>query len=233
MIHPMPNKLICLSLAAIVFTSCDKKETTPNPDNTSPQKPQAETRAYAPKTLENPAPAPSDSSAPKPGNPPDAATIQSAGTAASNDSPEAVTAEQTIAKYKASGIPGLPQHVTEKILANAAMTESYDDQLNIIAQQTSAWRRINTFREGEHPIPEHMRMMLIERLAKKHGDSWINMIPELDEQIAASAKVDELRAKGIPGLSSDESHEIIIKAMEKYGPDYKAILSVANQSAKK
>ncbi len=59
------------------------------------------------------------------------------------------------------------------------------------------------------------------------------MVPELDEQIAASARVMEFRLKGIPGLSPDESQDLIIEAIEKHGPDYKAILSVIDQSAGK
>lgn len=78
-----------------------------------------------------------------------------------------------------------------------------------------------------------MRMMLLERLSNNHGDSWHDMPPEIDEQVAASAKVDELCANGILGMTSEESHDIIIKVIEKHGPDYKAILTVAGESAAK
>jgi hypothetical protein len=78
-----------------------------------------------------------------------------------------------------------------------------------------------------------MRTALLEKLSMKHGESWKDMVPELDEQVAASARVMELRLKGIPGMSPDESQDLIIHALEKHGSDYKAILSIAEQSAGK
>jgi hypothetical protein len=59
------------------------------------------------------------------------------------------------------------------------------------------------------------------------------MVPEIEEQIAASRKVMEFRMKGIPGMSADESHDLMIQAIERYGADYKSILSIAEKSAKK
>lgn len=209
----------CLSFAAFALVSCDKSREQTQPAGTStPPKTQVETKAAVPKIT--PPTAPAQNASPQGGAP-------------AKQASEPLTAEQTIATYKSNGIPGIPRHISDKILADAAKTESYDDQLNIITQQTAAWRHINTFSESDGPIPEHMRRMLLERLYSKHGDSWINMVPELDEQIAASAKVDQLRANGIPGLSEDESQELIISAMVKYGPDYKAIVAFAEQAAKK
>ena len=138
-----------------------------------------------------------------------------------------------IEKFTSSGIARIPKDVSDKIIADATKTGASEDQVNIITQQAAAWHHINKFKEDATDIPDHMRMALLEKLATKHGDSWINMVPELDEQVAASAKVMELRLKGIPGMSPDESQDLIIKAIEKYGSDYKAILTVAEQSAKK
>jgi hypothetical protein len=56
------------------------------------------------------------------------------------------------------------------------------------------------------------------------------MVPELDEQVAASVRVMEIRLNGIPGMSPDESQDLLIKALETHGPDYKTILSIAGQS---
>lgn len=226
----MEIKLAYLSLAAFMFASCDKSGNNSDSDSTPSNKSQIENRADAPANPPKPAHETSD---PTTGHPADPATTRPAETAPANGPSDPLTAEQTIAKYKSDGIPGIPRQVSDKILADAAKTESNDDQLNIITRQTTAWRHINTFRENDGPIPEHMRRMLLERLETKHGDSWIDIVPELDEQIAANVKVDQLRANGIPGMSEDESQNLIIDAIGKYGPDYKAILSVAEQAAKK
>ena len=78
-----------------------------------------------------------------------------------------------------------------------------------------------------------MKPALLERLSKKHGGSWKDVTTELDEQVAASVRVMELRLNGIPGMSPDESQDLFIKALETYGPDYKTILSIADQNARK
>ena len=58
-------------------------------------------------------------------------------------------------------------------------------------------------------MPDHMKLVLLEKLSKKHGESWMDMVPEVDEQLAASAKVMELRLNGIPGMSPDESQDLL------------------------
>jgi hypothetical protein len=234
------NKLTCLSLAALVFTACDKSGTKTTPDDSTPKKPEVENRTEAPTITDKPAPAPRDApdaNIRKPIDPPishpaDTSVIRPAGTAP-GDAWDSLTAEQMIGKFNSSGIARMPKDISAKILADAASAGTPEDQIQIITQQAAAWHHINKFKEDVTGLPDHMRMMLLERLSTKHGDSWMNMVPELDEQVAASAKVDELRSNGIPGMSPDESQDLFIKAIEKYGPDYKAILSFANQSAKK
>lgn len=238
----MQNKLTCLSLAALVFASCDKSETKTKPDDSSSKKPQVENRTAAPTIAEKTKLAlpesPSLNTIPNIIDPPlshpvDASMIRPAGSGPDDGSWETLTAEQMIEKFNASGIARVPKEISDKILADASIAETADLQFNIITQQAAAWHHVNKFKEDAVGIPDHMRMALLDRLATKHGDSWINMLPELDEQVAASVKVMDLRLNGIPGLSPDESQDLIIKAIEKYGPDYKAILSVAEQSAKK
>ena len=236
----MQNKLACLSLAALGFASCDKSGTKAVPDDTTSGKPQVENRADAATAAEKTAPAQRD--APdtiirKPIDPPlshpvDASMIRPAGTAP-GDAWDSLTAEQMIGKFNASGIARIPKDISDKILSDATSAGNPEVQVQIITQQAAAWHHINEFKEGVNDIPEHMRLALLERLATKHGDSWINMVPELDEQVAASAKVMELRLNGIPGMSPDESQDLLIKALEKYGSDYKTILSIAEQSARK
>ncbi len=237
----MKAKLTCLSLAVFAFASCDKSETTAKPDDTSSKKPQTETRADAPTIAEKPAPTRSDLPDINTGNtidppiihPATAEMIRPAGTAPEDTSWETLTAEQRIEKFTSSGITRMPKNISDKILVDASKAGAPEDQVNIITQLAAAWHHINQFKEDAVGIPDHMRMTLLERLAAKHGDSWMDMVPDLDEQVAASVRVDEFRSNGIPGLSPDESQDIIIKAIEKYGPDYKTILSIAEQSAKK
>lgn len=152
------------------------------------------------------------------------------GTAPQDEGWEKLTAKEQIEMFNSKGIAGMPQQVSRKILADASQAESPEAQLGIINQQSAAWRHIHSFSENDTMIPEHMRRMLLEKLEDKHGESWINMASELDEQIAASAQVDKLRANGIPGMSADASEDLIIRAMERYGADYKAILSAAEQA---
>jgi hypothetical protein len=236
----MQNKLTCLSLAALVFASCDKSGTKAAPDESSSKKPQLENRTHAPTIAEKTAPAQHDApdaNIRKPIDPPishpvDASMIRPAGTVP-EDAWDTLTAEQMIGKFNSSGIARMPKDISDKILADASSAASPEDQVHYITRQAAAWHRINEFKEGVNGMPDHMRMALLERLSMKHGDSWLNMVPELDEQIAASAKVMELRLNGIPGMSPDESQDLLIKALEQYGPDYKTILSIANQSASK
>jgi hypothetical protein len=238
----MQNKLTCLSLAALLFASCDKSETKTSPGESSSKKPQVETRAETPAIAEKTTPAPPDSPAPSTipniidpplSYPVTAEMIRPAGTAPTDAPWETLTPEERIAKFNSSGIARIPKDISDKIIADAAKAETADLKISIISQQAAAWHHINHFKEDSVAIPDHVRMALLEKLMAKHGDAWINMVPELDEQVAASARVDELRANGIPGLSADESQDIIIKAIERYGADYKAILSVAERSAKK
>jgi hypothetical protein len=237
----MKSKLACLSLAAFACAACDKSETKAKPEHTSSRQPGVETRADAPTIAEQTAPAPSDApdagvripTDPPLAHPVSPAMIRPAGTTPDDTSWETLTAEQKVGKLTSNGIARMPKDISDKILADATKTGAPEDQLNLITRQAAAWHHINRFREDSLGIPDHMRMALLDKLATKHGDSWMNMVPELDEQVSASAKVSELRDKGIPGLSPDESQELIINAIDKYGADYKAILAVAEQSAKK
>ena len=237
----MKAKLACLSLAACAFASCEKSETKANPDDTSSRKPRMENRAEAPTIAEKPAPARRDAPEantsraidPPISHPVDASMIRPTGTASDDTSWPSLTAEQKIEKFNSSGITRIPKDVSDPILADATNVGSAEDQVRFITEQAAAWHHINGFRESIHAIPDHMKMALLERLSKKHGSSWKDMAPELDEQIAASVKVDALRSEGIPGMSPDESQDFLIKAIEKYGPDYKAILAAANQNANK
>ena len=213
----METKLVCLSLAACLLASCEKSESTANPDSTSSKKLQMEARVEPPTLAEKPAP---EASVPT-----DAPQVES--------SPEPLTPEQTIAGYHSNGIAGVPKDVADGILRKSTRAESPEEQLRFITEQSEAWRRINGFNETVNDIPDHMKRFPLEKLSTKHGDSWKDMATELDEQVAASKKVMELRLKGIPGMSPDESHDLIIQAIEKHGADYKAILSIAEQSARK
>jgi hypothetical protein len=158
--------------------------------------------------------------------------IRPAGTAPDDTSWEKLPAARKIEMFNSNGISRIPRHVSESILADAARNGAAEDQVSHIANQSAAWHHINAFRENS-PIPDHMRMALLEQLSQKHGSSWIDMMPELNEQVAASAKVDELRTNGIPGMNPDESQDLIILALEEHGPDYKAILSFVEQRAGK
>jgi len=158
--------------------------------------------------------------------------IRPAGTAPDDGSWETLTAEQMLEKFNSNGITNIPRYVSEQILADATSAGTPEDQVRFITEQSAAWHHINGFKESTDGIPEHMKMALLENLSRKHVNSWKDMIPELDEQVAASDKVAELRSKGIPGMTPDESQDFFIHALEKYGPDYKRILSAANQSAR-
>lgn len=141
--------------------------------------------------------------------------------------------EKMIEKFRSEGITGIPKDVVDAIIRKSEHAENAEEQLSIINDEAAAWRRIDGFKENEIVMPDHMKRSLLEKLSAKHGDAWAEMAFELDEQIAASTKLDELRANGIPGMTPDESQDLIIQALEKHGADYKAILALANQSAKK
>lgn len=165
-------------------------------------------------------------------HPVDASMIRPVGTAPEDASWETLTAEQMFETFNSNGIARIPSYVSDQILADATSAGPSEDQVRFITEQSAAWHRINGFKESINGIPEHMKKALIENLSRKHGNSWKDMIPELDEQVAASVKVDELRLIGIPGMTPDESQDFLIHALEKHGPDYKRILSIANQSAR-
>ena len=237
----MKAQIACLSLAAFAFASCDKSADKTNSDNAPSKNPQVEHRANAPTIAEKIASGRQDApgaNISRPIDPPishpvDASMIRPSGTLPDDASWQTLTAEQKMEKFKANGIARMPRYVSDLILADATKAGEAENQVVFITEQSAAWHHIDTFKESGTGIPDHMKMALLERLSTKHGTSWIDMIPELDEQIAASVKVDELRANGIPGMSPDESQDFLIKAIEKYGPDYKAILSAANQNARK
>jgi hypothetical protein len=231
----MKIKLTCLSLSVFLFSSCDKSGTAGKPESTSSNKPQIENRAEAPTTAEKPAAVanPRITNDPPLSHPVTVEMIRAAGTTADDGSWESLTAEQRIEKFKSSGIAHLPKYVSDKILGDATKADNPEDQVNFIYQQAAAWHHINEFKESINDIPDHMKVTLLERLSKKHGASWKDVTTELDEQVAASVRVMELRLNGIPGMSPDESQDLIISALEKHGPDYKTILTIADQSAKK
>jgi hypothetical protein len=233
----MKAQIACLSLAAFAFASCEKSGEKTNSDNTQAKRPQVEHRANAPTIAEKTAPArrhtpDANTIAPPASHPVDASMIRPAGTAPDDGSWETLTAEQMLEKFNSNGIYRIPKYVSEQILADATSAGTPEDQVRFITEQSAAWHHINGFKKSTDGIPEHMKMALIESLSKKHGNSWKDMIPELDEQVAASDKVAELRSKGIPGMTPDESQDFFIQALGKYGPDYKRILSIANQSAR-
>lgn len=237
----MKTQLVCLSITAIALASCDNSQSKATPDDKSTQKPRMETRTETPAMAEKPAPAASDASATNTRNtiPPPlshtfgAESIRPAGPARDDGPWESLTPEQKIEKFRSSGIARMPKDISDKILANASKVGAPRDQVNRITQEAVAWHRINSFRENSSDrMPDHMKSALLEKLGEKHGHSWLEMVPELEEQVAANIRVDNLRTNGIPGLSRDESEDIIIQAIEKFGPDYKAILSFAEQSAK-
>jgi hypothetical protein len=239
--NPMKAKLTCLSLAAFAFASCDKSGEKANSGNIPSKKPQQEHRANAPTIAEKTAPArphtpranTSRAIDPPVSHPVEASMIRPTGTAPDDAAWESLTAEQKLEQFRSRGITRVPKYVSEQILADASSAGTPEDQVRFITEQSAAWHHINKFRESDSAIPEHMKMMLLERISGKHGNSWKDMIPELDEQVAAGAKVDELRANGIPGMTPDESQDFLIHALEKYGPDYKTILSIVQQDAGK
>ncbi len=236
----MKTQITCLSFAAFLFASCDKSQSKAKPDDTSSRNPRMETGAAAPTNTEEPAPAQRDSSAdntrrpidPPLSHPVTAEIIRPAGTGPDDHAWKSFTPEQKIEKFNSSGIARTPKNISDKILANVSKDTPPQDQFNIITQQAASWHRINYFKEN-HSMPDHLKAALLEKLVAKHGDSWIDMLPELDEQIAASIRVGEFRLNGIPGLSPDETHELMIKAIEDHGCDYKTILSIAEQAARK
>ena len=235
----MKTQITSLSLAVFVFASCEKSPSKAKPDDTSSKNPRIETGAAAPTITEKPAHR--DSSAdntrmpidPPLSHPVTAEVIRPAGTAPDDRAWESLTPEQRIEKFNSNGIARIPKAISTKILADASNSVPPQEQLDIITQQAVAWHRINHFMEESYSMPEHMKKALFEKLVAKHGDAWVNMLPELEGQIAASIRVDEFRSKGIPGLTPDETHELMIKAIEDHGCDYKTILSIAEQAAKK
>ena len=237
----MKANLACLSLTVFVFSSCDKSGEKDNSDKTSSKSPQLENRAGATTIAETPAAGRSDARDantrntidPPISHPVDASMIRPAGAALEGASWDGLTIEQRIEKFNSSGISHIPKDLSDKILSDATTAPNPADQLQFITQQAAGWHHINEFKEAINDIPEHMKLSLVERLSKKHGGSWKDMATELDEQVAASVRVMELRLNGIPGMSPDESQELLIKALEKYGPDYKTILSTADQNVRK
>jgi hypothetical protein len=159
--------------------------------------------------------------------------IRPAGIVAGDASWETLTVEQMIEKFNSNGIARMPKHLSDTLVANAASAGAPEVQLQFITQQAAAWHQINEFKEGVNDIPEHMKSSMIEKLSTKYGNSWMDMVPEIEEQMAASRKVMEFRLKGIPGMSADDSQQFLINALEKYGTDYKTILSIAEQKVKK
>ena len=237
----MKTPLACLSLVACAFASCDKSAEQTGSGSAAPEKTRTERRESSPMITEKTKPAPRETSAAianRPIDPPlshtlDASMIRPAGTLQDDPSWQTLTAEQKMEKFKANGIDRMPKYVSDQILADATKSGEPESQVLFITEQSAAWHHINAFRESTTGIPDHMKAALLERLSAKRGTSWIDMIPEFNEQIAASVVVDEMRAKGIPGMPPDESQDFFIMAIEKYGPDYKAILAAAKQSATK
>jgi hypothetical protein len=237
----MKAELASLSLAAFLFVSCDKSGTKANPDETSSKIPQQANPAGAPTAAEKAAHTQRDlpgtgirSAIASPlSHPFSAEMIRTAGTAPEDGAWQALTIEQKIEKFNSSGIAHIPKDVSDKILNDATRAPNPEDQILFITQQAAAWHHLNEFKESINDIPEHMKQTLLERLSKKHGGSWKDMATELDEQVDASVRVMELRLNGIPGMSPDASQDLLIKALEKHGPDYKTILSIADQEAGK
>jgi hypothetical protein len=240
-VDSMKVNLACLSLAACLFASCEKSGNKANTEETSSQKPKTETRSDAPMIASKPAPAAYDLPNTNTGNtidpplthPANADMIRPAGIAAGDASWDSLTAEQKLEKFSSSGIARMPKDVSDKLIGNATSAGAADAQIQFITQRAAAWHQIDEFKQGVNDIPEHMRMQLLEKLYTKHGDSWVDMLPEIEEQMAASRKVMELRLNGIPGMSPDESQDLLIKALEKHGSDYKTILSIAEQRVRK
>ena len=120
----MQDKLTCLSLAALVFASCDKSGTKTDPDDSSSKKPQVENRTEAQTIAEKTAPARRDSPTPNTipniiepplSQPVDASMIRPAGTAVDDASWETLTAEERIGKFNSSGIARMPKDVSEPV----------------------------------------------------------------------------------------------------------------------
>jgi hypothetical protein len=228
-------KSTCLTLATCLIASCGKNESKTRPAEASSRKTRTENRVDAPVVARETTPAANASSVIDPpiSHPVDAMMIRPAGTVSGDTSWDLLTAEQRIEKFKSSGISRVPKDVSDKILAAAAAADSPEQQLLFITGQAAAWHHINNFKESEAGPPQHMKTALLERLAVKHDKSWMDMMPELEEQLAASIKVTEMRVNGIPGMTLDETHDLLMNAIEKYGPDYKTILAIAEQSAGK
>ena len=219
---PMKVKHACLLLVACLSASCDKSKTTAKAGSISSNTNQVESRDEVPTNRETPAQGAITPSADIP-----------TGTARADASSAPPTPEQMIANFKSDGIAGIPKDVADTILAKSSSAATPEEQVRFITEQSAAWQHIEQFKDSTNGMPDHMRRMLIERLSTKHGDSWKNMANELDEQVAASTKVSELRLKGIPGMTPEETNDLIIGAMEQHGPDYKTILSIAEQSIRK
>lgn len=227
----MKTKLTCLVISTVVFTSCKKSGTEAKSEDTALKKPQTENQVVMPKITEKvTVRSPID---PPLRHPVTVEMIVPAGVVAGDSSWQAHTAEQMIEKFRASGVARMPKDISDKLIENAASAGDAAVQVQFITQQAAAWHQINEFKIGVNDVPEHMRMDLVEKLFTKHGNSWVDMLPELEEQMAASRKVMEFRLNGIPGMTPDESQEFFIDALYKYGSDYKTVLSIAEQNVKK
>jgi hypothetical protein len=173
----MKPNFACLSLVAFAFTSCDKSETKPKPDDASSQKPRMETRAEAPAITRKIAPARRESSPAginqtidQPlSHPVDASMIRPAGTAPDDASWDTLTAGQKIEKFTSSGIARMPRYASDMILADATKAGEAENQVLFITEQSAAWHHINAFKESDTGMPDHMKMALLERLSRKHG----------------------------------------------------------------
>lgn len=147
--------------------------------------------------------------------------------------PEGLTSEEKMEYFKSNGISGVRDDVSGIILSNAVKIASSDDQLQYIAEQAAAWRKIDQFQHQRKDISEQHRNHLLGYLESKHDDSWKEMAVELERQVAAFEKLQDYRMEGIPNRTSDESYIILLEAFENYAPNYEKALFFAENYGKK
>lgn len=220
----MKTHFTYLSMLALMLTACDQSSEDTGADNNESSSAEVEQNeaAAADAKIDNR----SDADAP-PARPQVAPRVGDSQV----DALANLTDQEKLEVYTSKGIPGIPQEVSDKIVSEAIKAASTGDQVQIIAEQANAWRRIEHFREKEEDLPDHRKRELLFRLYKKHGESWKEAAVELDRQLIAHEEVMKYRLDGIPGLSDDESFDVIMQAIERHSPDYEKILAIAKASA--
>ena len=127
--------------------------------------------------------------------------------------------------YKANGIPGLPDDVSDKIISEASLSRSQQNQLNIINAQAEAWRYVDDFRNNDTDLPEEVKSEILGFVTQNDSGSLKVMAASLKAHKNAYFKVRDYQLNGAPNASVDDSKSVIHSVINQHRPDYVSALS--------